>query len=323
MKKLTVLFLFAWASTASASFVPGPIQVNASGGTATAVGYATGGSSVPVSVLNTVPVTGTFFQASQPVTVTQPTVFGATTTYNGTQIVGIVQPTVLGATVTFNGTQNVQLQTGANVIGAVTQGAAGTSFWGVDRTTGDYVVGGAAENAATTGNPLLDGVKVTSSTIPTGAANANSKALMGDAYGRVAVTGMPFDVIFSTYMIHISSAIYGVTNQNDAVLVSSPGSGLRTYLCGCEFGNTTATNGKVTLASPVNATTNSSSYAIGTAESHIMTIPIPANYFPSGLWRGCSEPFFRSALNSSISIIQNVAASKQAIDVNCMYFQAQ
>lgn len=51
MKKLLAILLLTCASAAQAAFVPGPIQVNASGGTATAVGYATGGSSVPVSVI--------------------------------------------------------------------------------------------------------------------------------------------------------------------------------------------------------------------------------------------------------------------------------
>jgi len=59
MRKLIAILLFTGATTASASFVPGPIQVNTSGGSVSSVGYATSGASVPVSVLNTVTVTGT------------------------------------------------------------------------------------------------------------------------------------------------------------------------------------------------------------------------------------------------------------------------
>ena len=51
MKRLLAILLFTGASAASAAFVPGPIQVNNGAGTATSVGYATGNSSVPVSIL--------------------------------------------------------------------------------------------------------------------------------------------------------------------------------------------------------------------------------------------------------------------------------
>lgn len=217
----------------------------------------------------------------------------------------------------------------------VNQGYPGTVDWPmrlstttvpsatINTGTGVYTVGGAANGATITGNPLAPGVDVASSSIPSGVANGKIAYQMGDSFGRVAVTGMPYGVIFSTYMVQISSSLYGIQNQKDAVLVSSAGANLYTYLCGCVFTNTTATNGKVILASPVNAVSNSTSYAVGTAESHYMTIGIPANYVPTGIWPGCSQPFFRSALNTSISIIQTVATSVQNVDVYCNYFVGQ
>ena len=249
----------------------------------------------------------------------------------------------------------VQVNTGTKFLSVelttgVPQGKAGTSFWGVDfstgvqvagghskflgvdhstgvqvntgtkylsveTTTGVYVVGGVAEGSAATGNPLRTGVEVSSSSIPAGTANGNMQTVMGDTYGRIAVTGMPYGVISSTYGTAVSSAIYGATGANP-VLVSSAGANLYTYLCGCVFTNTTATAGKITIASPVNAVT-------ATAQASVLSLGIPASNVPSGIWPGCSEPFFRSALNSSISFIQNIAASVQAVNTYCQYFQAQ
>lgn len=90
--------------------------------------------------------------------------------------VTITQPSVLGATVTFNGTQNVQLQTGSNAIGSITntgftvstggvtsaQGPPGTADWHVTQSTNAvtgtvtistggvsaYVIGGSIGNTS-------------------------------------------------------------------------------------------------------------------------------------------------------------------------------
>lgn len=127
LKKLLVLGSLFLSSAGWSAFVPGSVQTNNNAGTPSGVGYTTGSSSVPVNVLNTVPVTGTFFQTTQPISGTvnliQPNVIGATVTYNGTQQVNVgtlYQPSVIGATVTYNGTQQVTVGTlyQPSVIGA-------------------------------------------------------------------------------------------------------------------------------------------------------------------------------------------------------------
>lgn len=110
----------------SLSTTSGAMSIVAVNASTQSVGYQAGTSSVPVNVLNNINVNEIY----------QPTVLGATVTYNGTQTVlanqGAVgtgdwrvtmstnnvtlnQPTVLGATVTFNGTQNVN--SAINILG--------------------------------------------------------------------------------------------------------------------------------------------------------------------------------------------------------------
>lgn len=86
MRKLIWLFPLLLASTASASYIPnlGPLQLLKVDGSTGTVGYQGNVSSIPVSVIgtansqvvtstlqvqvgNTVPVTGTFFQTTQPI----------------------------------------------------------------------------------------------------------------------------------------------------------------------------------------------------------------------------------------------------------------
>lgn len=81
-------------------------------GSTNSVGYKVGTASVPVNVLNTVPVTGTFFQGTQPIS-------------------GTVAISTGGVSVKFDGTQNVQIQTGANVIGSISNTAFAISTGGV------------------------------------------------------------------------------------------------------------------------------------------------------------------------------------------------
>lgn len=234
----------------------------------------------------------------------------------GTSFWGIDLSTGVGQGKAGTSFWGIDLSTG------VGQGKAGTSGWKIDATTGIYVVGGAANNAAITGNPLAPGVDVASSTIPTGTSDGTIKYLMGDSSGRIATTGMPYSVTFSTYLITIASSVYGPAGQQP-ILVSSAGANLYTYLCGCIFTNTTATAANLTLSSPVGAATNSKSYAVGTAEQHTMNIGAGVSNTPVVIWPGCQQPFFRSALNSTISIIHSVNTGSLAINAFCQYYNAQ
>lgn len=72
MRLRIIVLLLAIPSLAGATFIPGPIQVNNGSSVATSVGYGAGNSSVPVQILNTVPVSGTFWQSIQPVSQSGP-----------------------------------------------------------------------------------------------------------------------------------------------------------------------------------------------------------------------------------------------------------
>ena len=130
----------------------------------------------------------------------------------------------------------------------------------------------------------------------------------GTNIGQGLVTGVPFGLVQSTYAIGIASIT--TPTSAEGVLVSSAGAATYTYLCGCVFTNTTATNGTVFIQSPGGSTTN------------LIAIGVPANDVPAGLWPGCENPFFRSPPNSSIYLYQNVSTTaNQAIYARCNYYQ--
>lgn len=174
------------------------------------------------------------------------------------------------------------------------------------------VQGLAVSGAIIAGNPVPSGVFVSSSSLPGVQSDGDVIYNAGTNIGQQLVTGVPWGVTFSTYAAWITSA---TTNTNDAapgaesVLVSSPPASQYTYLCGCVFTNTTATNGAVVIESPYGQTTNR------------MAIGVPANYVPSGTMPGCMNPFFRSAASAKIWIYQTVASSNQNVYMKCNYYQ--
>ena len=170
------------------------------------------------------------------------------------------------------------------------------------------IQGSAASGATTIGNPVQIGVKVTSTTIPTAVIDGQEIYQAGTNIGQQLVTGIPWGLISSTYSATMSSSTY-VGASLGSVLVSSAGASTYAYLCGCIFTNTTATNGAVIITSPPDSTTNR------------LTIGIPANYIPTGIWGGCTNPFFRSGSNSTIGIVQNIATSNQAVFMSCIYYK--
>lgn len=382
MKKLLALLLFTGTSTVSAAFYPAvvsttAVQIQSSGGNLNSVGYQTGGGSIPVQVQNTInsaqsgtwtvqpgntanttawkvdgsavtqPVSGTFFPALQPVSLTQ--------------------TSVVGATVTFNGTQNVQLQTGANAIGSITntsfaatqsgvyqvetgtntypvavknvpavsqsgtwtvqpgntanttawkvdgsavtqpisgtvtanQGAAGTSKWGVDATTGIYVNGGTADAATDAGNPIKIGGVTRTTTWPTATTSGQRVNQGMSNVGQILVTGVPQGIVsFTTKTV----------TTTEEVLLSSAGASTFTYLCGCIVTNTSATNTYITLRNT------------GPTQTSVNSLPIgaPANYIPTGIWPGCANPFYKSASNANITI--QAANSVSSLLLTCQTY---
>jgi hypothetical protein len=172
-------------------------------------------------------------------------------------------------------------------------------------------VGAAALGGTASGNPLQSGLEVTSTTIPTAQIDGKMIYAAGTNIGQALVTGVPWGIIKTTYSVIISSTqAPSIANFGEAVLVSSAGANTYTYLCGCVFTNTTATAGSVFIESPAGAVADR------------IPIGLPASNVPSGLFPGCTNPFFRSAANSTTYIYQTVSASAaQLINMYCTYYQ--
>lgn len=146
-------------------------------------------------------------------------------------------------------------------------------------------------------------VKVTSTTIPTAVADGANIASAGSNIGQVLVTGIPGGLIlYSTMTL--------TTTTTERVLISSAGAATFTYLCGCVFTNSSATNASVTLR-------QSGGPGSAIAGNNFL-IGVPANFVPAGVWTGCTNPFYRSSVNSNITITGS--ASVTSIDARCQYY---
>ncbi len=228
------------------------LAVQASGGAKTNVGYQTGGSSVPVSVLNTVTITGsisnTAFTANQGTAGTSGWKVDFST---GVQVNGTVAATQSGAWAT-----------------TVTQGPAGTSGWKVDATTGIYAVGGAAIDAAAVGNPLRAGGDART-TLPTAVSDGDAQSIMLDKFGRVsAFLDCPRDLIGKS-----SQTI--TTNTTELVLISSGASGVFNDIVSVIAVNTSATAARLDFSSGGGPSSQALDFAI---------------YVPAGETRGFMTP---------------------------------
>lgn len=142
--------------------------------------------------------------------------------------VTLVQPTVIGATVTYNGTQTV----------SANQGIAGTSAWKVDFSTGVQVVGNVASGSSDSGNSVkIGGIgRTTYQTAVTDGQRADAQL---DSEGKLVV--MPFAVpALSTQ--GVTAAMTGTT---DIVILSSGGTNINTYVTHLLCTNSHATVGTV------------------------------------------------------------------------------
>lgn len=331
---------------------PGPISIIAINGSTTSVSYQGTVSSVPVNVMNaTLASTQSGTWSVSPGTGTYPvavlnTAFGVT---GGVTVVSTGVPAFQSGAWSVSpgtGTYPVAvLNTAFGVTGPVTVVSTGIplgtvtatavayttaaftaafppvgaaiAFTGptgltqagrVDVSSNVLVAGTAASGAAASGNPVEIGVRVTSSTIPTAASDGQTIYQAATNIGQQLVTGVPFGITLSTYTTNIASATVGTGTTGEMVLISSGGAATYAYLCGCVFTNTTATNGAVVIESPKGNVSNR------------ITIGIPANYVPSGIWPGCTNPLFRSLPNADIAIYQTIASTSQSVYGQCRYY---
>lgn len=215
---------------------------------------------------------------------------------------------VTGSTVAILNAFGNTLGVSLNQIGGITIAGGGGS--------GSIAVGGTVTNGtvATSMNPMLAGIRVTSTTIPVAQNDLNINYVGGSNIGQVLVTGMPWGLVLSTYSIFMSSSGMATNGVGGSVLVSSPAANTRTYLCGCTFTNTTATPNEAVFTSPPGVVG-------GIVKTHF--IGIPASFVPSGYRHDCVNPFFASAIASNIGIYQSqTAGGNAAIHYACTYYQA-
>lgn len=265
-------------------------------------------------------VTGTFWQATQPISGSVGLTNLVTTSY-------IVNPSTVTQGTAGTSAWKFDLSTGVQVnqgtpgtVGWKTdfstgvQVNTGTKYLSVETSTGLPVVGMVAENVTVAGNPIPVGVRVSSNAF-NGLSTSNGKVvfLSADPAGRLLVTGVPWGMIQSSYSAIISSAIYG-TSGPTGVLISSTGANTSAYICGCTFTNSAATGAMLRLASPVSATTTSSTQMR-------MEIGSGVNFVPVVIPHNCEQPFFRSAPNTSVSLITTGTAVMTG-SVYCTWYVA-
>lgn len=180
----------------SISTTGGALSIVAVNASTNSVGYQANSSSLPVSVLNfpaSQAVTGTFFQATQPI--------------SGN--VGISQATVFGATVTYNGTQTV----------VSNQGTPGTNDWpvrvstiNITGITNTVTIQSPAGN--TTPIPISGSLTANSVNITTAATNSAAPA------ANMVVGGVGINGNVSPFLMDGSSNVYVTSINNEKTDVS-------------------------------------------------------------------------------------------------------
>lgn len=314
MKKLLIALSLILPSSAMASFFPG-ISFNGSGQPVTStstvvqlstVGVVNGGSNLtvqPGNTQNTTPWVITHGAIGQQVTSTQTVVNQSTMGVvnggsalnvsvntalpSGTNAIGTVTGSTTGVVnggATFNVTVNAALPSGTNAIGTVTGSTVG-------------IVNG--------GKAIAIGGLVSSMTITTGLTDGATTQGYFSSIGQALTTGVPYQVTSSTFSVNVSSQ-----NTNEFIIISSATAPNYNYLCGCVFNNSSATNSFVTLY-------QSSSTVIGVDAIQIGT---PANDVPTGIWPGCTNPFFRSKAAGQITLKASAAVSSTSM--RCQYYSA-
>lgn len=207
-----------WAISGSVTASQGPISVLGVSGSTITVGYQAGASSVPVNVINTVPVTGTFFQATQPVS------GSVTATISGTPSVNATS--VNTSTVTFNGVAQPVLATQAGTY-TVTPG---TGTWPISGSV--TATAGPISILGVSGSTTTVGYQTGASSVPVNVLNfpatqAVSGTIAATQSGSWATTvtqsGTRWSTAFSTTT---TSAVLSSTGVTTAVAISTPIAGL-------------------------------------------------------------------------------------------------
>lgn len=218
----------------------------------------------------------------------------ATFTANGLKVDGSAATQPVSGTVSINA-----IPTGSNVIGGVSQSGTFTETPG----TGTWQVGGqAASGAAPSGNPVQNGVVVTSGTVFQNIkANNTMVPIAGDQFGRILVQ----QVVPWGMVIYATATLTATTTET--IFISSAGANTYTHVLGCIAENTSATNTDITFRnSGVGQAINS--FALG----------MPANFTPSG-WMSLGLFGIQKLANAHWTITSG--ASVSSLKITCAYYQ--
>jgi len=275
-----------------------------------AVGYFLGASSVPVNVLNTLNVNTHGVTAVGQLTVTPGT---GTWSTSGSSVT--VFATAGGAVSVILTTAGVNAST--VTIQAPNNNTTPIPVSGSFSATVTFLSTGTV-GVATPTVVNMNGLGVSSTTMPGAIGDGKTQIWAGDNIGRGYVTGLGMGVQISSYNTTISSATSGIAANTggspaELVLFSSAGVNTYTYLCYCTFTSTVATGGQVFIESPA-ATTASTNGAGGR-----FSFGVPGSNQYTGITQGgCMNPFFRSAPNANIYIYQTFdAAHSEPVTFRC------
>jgi hypothetical protein len=285
------------------------------------VGIVNGGGTLGVyvggSTVGVVNVGGSYYVGNSTVGIMTPAGIPISVVSTGILLIPSVsaQPTVSTYTtvvstglpvITAIGTQLTVVSTGI----PVTITNAGTAIFISSNTSSTFtavgttvsVVGLNGTSVMTVSTQTYMTGSVSSSTIYGPYNESSTQTVVLDPNGRILTSGMPYGAISSTWSVNVSSG------TGFLLLVSSATQPKHTYLCGCIFTNSAATATSVTISRTVE--TNALAVTIG----------VPANSIPAGIWPGCSQPFFASAQGGCLYIKASAAAASTSM--YCQYYAA-
>jgi hypothetical protein len=211
----------------------------------------------------------------------------------GQQVTSTSTYIVNPSTVTFNGVGQQVTSTSTYVVNVTTVS--------VQQSTMAVVNAGAPVFVANQGI-------VSSTTLRSIQTNGSTTTVVVDSVGRLITSDIPVAVIVTSANANAASANYLI---NEPILVSSPTNPTRTYLCGCNFMNTSATNVGFTIYQGSSTIVGTPFFPVGAA----------ANLSNAGIRTDCGHPFFWGVPGGQLTIKPSVNAA--TVSMNCQYFQSQ
>lgn len=236
--------------------------------------------------------------SATPLTVTGSTVGVILQTGGTVQVIGSTVGVVTPSTITA-----VVINSTVGVTGTITANAGTGSFYVGTSTVGIMTPSGTSIMDFSTS--AVAGLLTSSTAFQTATNQGQIGQANGSSIGQIMVTGVPYQMVSATTSVNVSSQ-----TGTEFIIISSASASQYTYLCGCVFNNSSATNSFLTLYQTSSTVSGVDFMQIGT----------PANDIPVGVWPGCTDPFFRSKVGGQITLKANATVSSTAM--RCIYYQA-